>query len=1198
MAQPRPDNYQAVTGPIFAGRFGNPPSPVAEFIGAPLSGTVPLNTVFTDQSTGQITSWLWTFSDGATSTSQNPSKVWTTAGQYTVSLTVSGPGGSNTRTRTNYVAATLASAPPPPPPPPVGSIVTTLQAVEETGVALQAAYEATVLPLLGAVPAGTTLQSPDDGTLRSAVISTWPDGSAAVVVVAGSIALAANQTRSIRLQAGAPVVEPVLTAARLQALAPTALARIGVGTPVALNTASAPTRIWWATARHWCASWTVPAPDFPGLAVVWVAHVFSDTTAVFIECVIENSLVNMTTPAAFTTASYAAFIEIDGLQIAAVNTANAPETAHSGTRAWYASGWTDQGRTVRVTQAHSDLQRHPLLFKVDQAATWAAGSYAADAYVPWQAGRHRPDSMGAGGDHASIGPLPQWEARALQSGRPEAWKATEANALAILSFNINYRDAGTGLVPTFAAIGSRSQAAGSWPKLLPAGSLGGVLGWETAHCPAAGLMGFISRPSPVFIEIAQKAAVWNGTWSAANNPPGFTWTAGVFGRWYQHRGRGWGIRSLSHAAFLLPRNDPWRDAAAQAMARNADYLTTYFTNQNGGARGALQHIWEITSSSTTPDDVRGDKPGFQIDWTQYYLTPEVCRAAALGLLAGAQQTQLANLADWLAQGAVRWVNEQPNGGWRYVPSRLTIGAGGSDINSQATWQLERGRTDNHPGEPPSVTGTWFSSADNNECPLTYAEYQANLTANAYYPVYFWHVLTSAVERNVTGALQAMQTVLDGVTNLDAWRAAFGSDPRWGSFPRNYQIAAFWQGTNTFTAVRAVRDSLPTEGGWGTLPNTRLYDALPTAAQMDAISPRPVLRGTTWPASYYSVWGSAAWTGHAFFLGACGGHYAYWGNDMACIRIADPPAVMHLYLPAPIAAVSHNGVANGFTQSELVPQSAWASLPTSSVEHAWPAWGPRSVHQYSAMLWDPVTRQVVLGGSNQSSCRNPQAVGQIALAEARVWAYNPLIPDPQQAWSSLIFDPVGTNGIFGFVPNADGTISMRTGGSRKTLNLVAGTLVDTAPGPGPVADVYTPWRTALRDPATNKYYELHRTDRGNPYVNQPYRLSLFEARSIGGLTPIVQLPADMTSQDVDKLPGIVIVNSRAYVWNGQASVLRIDLATGDMQTFSSADALPQPPAGYNGVWGRWAWVPEAQGFVGLASEANNAVVFRPPQAWLV
>ena len=46
--------------------------------------------IFTDNSTGSVSSWLWDFGDGTTSTNQNPDHIYTAAGTYDVSLTVNG----------------------------------------------------------------------------------------------------------------------------------------------------------------------------------------------------------------------------------------------------------------------------------------------------------------------------------------------------------------------------------------------------------------------------------------------------------------------------------------------------------------------------------------------------------------------------------------------------------------------------------------------------------------------------------------------------------------------------------------------------------------------------------------------------------------------------------------------------------------------------------------------------------------------------------------------------------------------------------------------------------------------------------------------------------------------------------------------------------------------------------------------------
>ena len=98
------DNFQPSKGYVDNFRFiGSTPAPVAGFSGTPLTGVAPLNVSFTDSSTGSISTYAWTFGDGGTSSLQNPSYNYVTPGTYSVALTVTGPGGADTLTQTNYV---------------------------------------------------------------------------------------------------------------------------------------------------------------------------------------------------------------------------------------------------------------------------------------------------------------------------------------------------------------------------------------------------------------------------------------------------------------------------------------------------------------------------------------------------------------------------------------------------------------------------------------------------------------------------------------------------------------------------------------------------------------------------------------------------------------------------------------------------------------------------------------------------------------------------------------------------------------------------------------------------------------------------------------------------------------------------------------------------------------------------------------
>ncbi len=72
--------------------------PVANFTENNNNGVGPLNVQFTDQSIGDITSWLWNFGDGGNSTQQNPTYTYNTPGTYNVTLTVTNSAGNNTTT--------------------------------------------------------------------------------------------------------------------------------------------------------------------------------------------------------------------------------------------------------------------------------------------------------------------------------------------------------------------------------------------------------------------------------------------------------------------------------------------------------------------------------------------------------------------------------------------------------------------------------------------------------------------------------------------------------------------------------------------------------------------------------------------------------------------------------------------------------------------------------------------------------------------------------------------------------------------------------------------------------------------------------------------------------------------------------------------------------------------------------------------
>ncbi len=82
------------------------PTPVANFKATPTSGKTPLTVDFTNTSTGEITAHSWSFGDGGTSTEKSPAHEYLVNDQdqvFTVLLDVTGPGGTDRRTRKDLI---------------------------------------------------------------------------------------------------------------------------------------------------------------------------------------------------------------------------------------------------------------------------------------------------------------------------------------------------------------------------------------------------------------------------------------------------------------------------------------------------------------------------------------------------------------------------------------------------------------------------------------------------------------------------------------------------------------------------------------------------------------------------------------------------------------------------------------------------------------------------------------------------------------------------------------------------------------------------------------------------------------------------------------------------------------------------------------------------------------------------------------
>ncbi len=102
---------------VFQSRYSNETAvnaavpPTVNFTASQASGIAPLAVTFTPVTTGPVTSWQWSFGDGTVNAGTSgtvPTAVMSygSAGVYTVTLTVAGPGGTVTQTQSNLITVT------------------------------------------------------------------------------------------------------------------------------------------------------------------------------------------------------------------------------------------------------------------------------------------------------------------------------------------------------------------------------------------------------------------------------------------------------------------------------------------------------------------------------------------------------------------------------------------------------------------------------------------------------------------------------------------------------------------------------------------------------------------------------------------------------------------------------------------------------------------------------------------------------------------------------------------------------------------------------------------------------------------------------------------------------------------------------------------------------------------------------------
>jgi PKD repeat protein len=178
-------------------------APVADFTMSQSTGLVPLLVEFRSTSTGDIRFYNWNFGDGFLSTEANPVHLYTTPGNFIVTLTVTGPGGQSTRQRFVIVQPQPTATP-------------TSTPVTPTLTPTPVTPTATFTP----VPATATLVPPT-ATETTAPTATLVPPTATVVTVTSTATLTET-----------PTATPTVTATEFELLQPDTPVPTATETPV------------------------------------------------------------------------------------------------------------------------------------------------------------------------------------------------------------------------------------------------------------------------------------------------------------------------------------------------------------------------------------------------------------------------------------------------------------------------------------------------------------------------------------------------------------------------------------------------------------------------------------------------------------------------------------------------------------------------------------------------------------------------------------------------------------------------------------------------------------------------------------------------------------------------------------------------------------------------------------------------------
>lgn len=381
------------------------------------------------------------------------------------------------------------------------------------------------------------------------------------------------------------------------------------------------------------AEWLVGGPvkdpsnrEYPHLAAYFHVRYYPDSGA-RVDVIVENAWTFVPAPNSFT---YDWAIKINGRE----PVSGTKLTHYSHTR-WHKRLWWGEGdprvytkldtEYLQATQAvpnYADLR--PSAFYLNEMLQTVEPTQPGDLRERW----------GDAGSHDQIAPLPRWIAAYILSGDQRAYNNMLANSDALGAYSLHYRDKRTGRPPTiidYPTISITDPSSSDPRHRLPEDHGLSPFEHNRSHQPSLSYVPYLVTGDYVHLEALQLHANYNLIFAAPHKRNG---SAGEFVRDidYELRGKAWAMRTLGHAAYITPDEDPLKSYFVDRVNNNLKYIEAEYVNSPNWPGRTLGIMPQLNPQTFLNNS----------HWQQSFFAWSMGHLAELGFPAG-------SIRDWAAK---------------------------------------------------------------------------------------------------------------------------------------------------------------------------------------------------------------------------------------------------------------------------------------------------------------------------------------------------------------------------------------------------------------------------------------------------------------------------------------------------------------------------------------------------------------------